>query len=218
MAGFGAPFRPQSNAAVTAGATPPSGNSAEAIWHQLYDTQLYTSAATLTQQFFLSPGVDPTLSNMTQAGTLPSPQTMQIYDITCDILPVTPVSLTTAVGPMTAVGQLNDFGLLIFGDGQRPTWTLSISQKAYGPYSLTVLHGTGGPTGWFAGSSISTSSGILQFAKNDPGPGWNYYGRISILQQMQFSVTLNWAAVATLAGGNPHIRISMFGVLNRRVL
>jgi hypothetical protein len=212
MAGFGVPFRPQSNAAVTAGATPASGNTAEAIWHQLYDTQLYTSGATLTTQHFLSPGVDPTLSNMTQAGTLPSPQTMQIYDITLDILSLTPVSISAAG---TVVGVLNDFAFLIFGSLQRPTWTLTISQKAYGPYSLTVLHGTGGPTGWFAGTFAATTS--MQYARNEPSPGWNYYGRVSILQQMQFSLTLNWAAFATLTG-NVNLRVSMFGVLNRRVL
>ncbi len=210
--GFGVPFRPQSNSAVTAAATPASGNSQEAIWHQLYDTQLYTSAATLTTQHFLSPGVDPTLSNMTQAGTLPSPQTMQIYDITLDLLSLAPVSISAAG---TAVGVLNDFAFLLFGSLQRPTWQLTISQKAYGPYSLTVLHGTGGPTGWFAGTFAATTA--MQFARNDPSPGWNYYGRLSILQQMQFSLTLNWAAVATLTG-NVNLRVSLFGVLNRRVL
>lgn len=213
MAGFGVPFRPISNQAVTAGATPPSGNSAEAIWYQLYDTQLFTSGTTVAQQFFLSPGVDPTLSNMTQAGTLPSPQTLQIYDITLDVLSLTPVSIS---GAGTVEGVLDDLARLIFASLQRPTWTLTISQKAYGPYSLTVLHGTGGPTGWFAGTFAATTS--MQYARNDPSPGWNYYGRVSILQQMQFSLSLNWAATPAALTGNVNNRVSMFGVLNRRVL
>lgn len=207
--GFGTPFNPKSNAVVTAQATPPSGNSQESIWHQLYDTQLFTSGTTTSQQFFLSPGVDPTLSNMTQAGTLASPQTMQIYDITLDVLSILPVSVIAA----TVVGSLNDLALLIFGSNQRPTWTLNISQKAYGPYSLTVLHGTGGPSGFGWGAAANS----YQYAKNCDTPGWNYYGRISILQQMQFSVQLNWAATATLTE-NKQLRVSMFGVLNRRVL
>lgn len=213
MAGFGVPFRPQSNQAVTAGATPPSGNSAEAIWYQLYDTQTFISGTTVSQQFFLSPGTDPTLSNMTQAGTLPSPQTLQIYDITLDVLSIIPL---TATATATVAGVLNDLALLIFGAGQRPTWTLSISQKAYGPYSLTVLHGTGGPTGW--GWAYGTAAAInYQYARNEQGPGWNYHGRVSILQQMQFSLAINWAATATMTE-DKRLRVSMFGVLNRRVL
>ncbi len=210
--GFGVPYRAQSNAQVVAGATPASGNTAETIWHQLYDTQLYTSAATVTQNYFLAAGIDPTLSNMQQGGTLPNPLTLQIYDITLDILSLTPVSISAAG---TVVGVLNDFAFLIFGSLQRPTWTLTISQKAYGPYSLTVLHGTGGPTGWFAGTYAATT--MVQYAKNDPNPGWNYYGRVSILQQNPFSLTINWAAFATLTG-NVNMRVSLFGVLNRRVL
>ena len=213
--GFGTPFRPQTNQAVTAGATPPSGDSAESIWHQLYDTQSFVSATTTALQFFLSPGVDPTLSNMTQGGTLPRPQTLQIYDITLDVLSIIPLSVSATA---TVVGVLNDLALLIFGAGQRPTWTLSISQKAYGPYSLTVLHGTGGPTGW--GWAYGTAAAeSFQYARNEPGPGWNYYGRVSILEQMQFQLSVNWAATATLTEDDRRLRcVSLFGVLNRRVL
>jgi hypothetical protein len=210
MAGFGAPFRAQTNAQVTAGATPPSGNTQEAIWHQLYDTQLYTSGTTTSLNAFISTSTDPTLSNMTQGGTLPSPQTLQIYDITLDVLSILPVTLATT----TVVGVLNDLSLLIFGSNQRPTWLLNISGKNYGPYSLTVLHGTGGPQG-FGWSSNGTN--LLQFARNEQGPGWNYYGRISILQQQNFSVSLAWSTAATMTE-NKQMRLSFFGVLNRRVL
>lgn len=209
--GFGAQFNPRSTAAVTQGATPPSGNSAEAIWYQLYDTQLFTSATTTAMQFFLSPGVDPTLSNMTQAGTLPAPQTLQVYQITLDLLAIAPVS--TNAGSTTVTGVLNDFALLLLGSGQRPTWTLTLSQKAYGPYSLTLLHGTGGPIGFGWGAEVTS----VQYARNDCTDGWNYYGRVSILTQMQFALQINFAATATLTG-NTYFRTSLFGVLNRRVL
>lgn len=210
---FGVKFVPKSNALVTAQATPPSGNSAEAIWHQLYDTQLFTSATTVAQTFFITASADPTISNMTQAGQLPAPQTLQIFDITLDVLSIIPLSVAATA---TVVGVLNDLALLIFGSNQRPTWTLNISQKAYGPYSLTVLHGTGGPTGW--GWAYGTAAAInYQYARNEPSNGWTYYGQVSILQQMNFSLQLNWAASPTLTE-NKNIRVSMFGVLNRRVL
>ena len=215
--GFGQRFQARSNAQVNAAATPPSGNAAEAIWHQLYDTQTFTSAATVTLTFFRAAVADQTLSNMPQGGVLPVPQTLQIYDITLDILSVLPVTLDTAVGPLTTAGVLNDLSLVIFGSGQRPTWTLGISDKNYGPYSLTVLHGTGGPAGWGYGSSIATSSGSIQYARNEPAPGWNYYGNIIIPSQVNFSLVMNWAATATLTA-NKLLRTSFFGVLNRRVL
>ena len=215
---FGAHFEAMTNEQVAALAQPPAAGVAECIYQQYYDTQLFTSATTLQQRFFQVSNADQTITNLPQGGQLPAPQLLQVYDICCDILPITPVSLTTAVGPMTAAGQLNDFGLILFGDGQRGIWLLSVSNKTYGPYSLTTLHGTGGPTGWFAGSSIATSSGMLQYARNDPSPGWNYLGRQIIPQQVNFYIEYDWAAVSTLAGGNPHIRTSMFGVLNRRTL
>lgn len=211
MAGFGARFRALPKAAVEAAATPPSGNAQEAIWHQLYDTQTFTSAATTVMTFFANTNADKTLSNLEQGGTLPRPQSLQIYDITLDIMLAAPVS--TAAGGVA--GVLNDLALLLLGSGQRPTWTLSISSKNYGPYSLTTLHGTGGPTGFGWGTFTAEES--IQFAKNDPGAGWNYFGRVIIPEQVSFGLTINYAATATLTG-DARFRASLFGVLNRRVL
>lgn len=215
---FGAHFTPLTNDQVRQLSQPPSGGVAECIYHQYYDTQLYTSAVTISSKFFQVPNADQTITNLPQGGQLPAPQLFQIYDVCLDILPVTPVSLATAVGPAVATGILNDMALIIFGSAQRPVWTINISNKNYGPYSLTALHGTGGPTGWFAGSSIATSSAFLQYGRNDPTPGWNYLGRMVIPEQVNFFLEIDWAAAATLVAGNPFLRISWFGVLNRRTL
>lgn len=210
MAGFGSAFRALPKAAVEAAATPPSGNAQEAIWHQVYDTQTFTSASTTVLTFFQAANADKTLSNMDQGGTLPRPQSLQIHNITCDVLSATPVSTGAGV-----VGVLDDLSRLMIGSANRPTWTLTISQKSYGPYSLSVLHGTGGPIGSMNGTQAAGTS--LQFARVSDSPGWNYFGRVIIPEQVSFSFTLNWAATATLTG-NVLIRISLFGVLNRRVL
>lgn len=211
---FGAHFTPMTNEEVENLAKPPTGGIAECIYHQYYDSQLFTSATTLTQSFFKTSNTDNTITNLPQGGQLPAPQLFQIYDVTCDILPITPVS-SLAVADST--GILNDMGLMLFGGGQRGTWLINISNKNYGPYSLTTLHGTGGPTGW--GWAYGTAAAISrQFARNDPSPGWNYLGRMIIPQQVNFYIELDWAAVSTLAAGNPYVRISLFGVLNRRTL
>lgn len=213
MAGFGAPFRALPGPAVTAAATPPSGMSEEAIWDQRYDTQPFTSATTTRLTFFTTINPDRTLTNMQQAGTLPSPWALQIHMITADYLFEAPVS-TAATG---VDGVLNDLASLILSSGARPTWTLNINNKDYGPYSLTVLHGTGGPQGWGWGGAIETN----QFARNTEIPGWNYFGRVIILTQAPFYLTTEWANPVTLthaaAESDPFIRVSLFGVLNRRV-
>lgn len=190
-------------------ATPPSGHSAESIWHQLYDTQTYTDNTTTRLVFFQTLVGDRTLTNMEQAGSLPKPQSLQIHNITMDVMSAIPVTTSA-----TNTGVLDDLALLIFGSAQRPTWTLNISNKQYGPYSLTVLHGTGGPSGFgFSGDGTE----IVQYAKNEPSPGWNYFGRVILPEQVSFNVELNWAAAAQLTA-DKLIRISLFGVLNRRVL
>jgi hypothetical protein len=207
---FGAPFRAVSNAAVEAAATPPSGSSAEAIWHQLYDTQTFTDNSTVRLTFFTNPSADRTLTNMAGGGgTLPRPQTLQIYNITLDILSTIPVTTSA-----TLTGVLNDLALLIFGAAQRPTWTLTISDKSYGPYSLTTLHGTGGPVGF---GFSSDGAEIIQFAKNDPAGGWNYRGRVIIPEQANFQFAIDYAATADISE-DKRFRVSLFGVLNRRVL
>ena len=206
---LGAPFRAKSRAAVQAAATPPSGHAQEAIWHQVYDSQTYTDNVTVTMTFFQVTNADKTLSNLPQGGVFPSPQSLQIHNICCDILSPVPVSTSA-----TLTGVLNDLALLLFGSAQRPVWTLEISDKKYGPYSLTTLGGTGGPTGFgFSGDGAE----IIEFAKNDPSGGWNYFGRVIIPEQNNFKLIIDYAAAADVTE-NKIFRVSMFGVLGRRVL
>lgn len=215
--GFGVPITPQSLAQVTAKGTPIAGDGSEVIFHQMFDTQQYVSATTTKLSFFSKASDDTTITNLEQPSQLPDPQTLQIYNITCDILPVTPVTLQTAVGPLTTAGVLTDMANLLMSAGARPTWTLTISNKTYGPYSLTALHGTGGPDGVGYGSSLGTSSGSIQYARNTTTDGWNYWGNIILTQRASFSVKLNWATAVTLGTDLPYIRISMFGIMNRAV-
>jgi hypothetical protein len=206
---LGVKVRARPRAAVLAAATPPSGRSQEAIWHQLYDTQTYLAAGVTTLNFGLV-NVDKTLSNFEANNQLPAPQSMQLYNICCDIFPTT-AGLSNNVAP-TAVGNLNDMQKILFQ--ARPTWTLGISGKNYGPYSLTDLHGTGGPGGFIAGAEVT----LVQHARNDVSPGWNYCGSIIIPEQTTFTFTINFQGVLVPVAVDHFIRISLFGVLQRRVL
>jgi len=206
--GFGAPFRAVPRAVLKAAATPPSGNSPEAIWHAVYDTQLYTSGATVRQTFFQATNADTTRSNMEASGQFPAPQIFQIYNICVDFITAAGVTTTADV-----TGNINNLALLQLTS--RATWTLSIANKAYGPYPLSALHGTGSLNAQLAGTTAA--AGSTQYASNTPLPGWNYFGRIIIPEQNNFNIVVNYAAAQTLTA-NVEIRLTMMGVLSRRVL
>ena len=214
MTAFGYPFRAKSKAVLNAEATPPSGRSLESIWDQKYDTQTYPAAGTTAPlQFFTAVNADKTLSNMEVAGQFPSTQTFQIFSICLDFLPALAAG-GVSDGVATAAGNLDDMirAMVI----ARPTWTLNISNKAYGPYSLTLLHGTGGPTGF--GWGTVAASHDFQYGRNEQSPGWNYFGRIIIPEQMTFTFTLNFQGTLVPVAQALLLRLSLLGVLSRRVL
>lgn len=213
MADFGAKFVAKPRAVLKAAATPPSGQSPEAIWQQWYDTQTYTGAALQQLQFFNTVQADKTRGNMEIGGQFASPKIFEIHNLCCDIFPVTGTAGVTVSGANTGAGEMDDMirTLLI----ARPTWTLTISDKTYGPYSLTLLHGTGGPRGVIASSL--TAPQLASYAVNNDSGGWNYYGRIIIPEQVAFQFNVQFGPVQTLAASQ-EIRISMLGVLSRRVV
>lgn len=204
--GFGTKFRVRPGAAL-ARASVPSGipDQREAIWHQWYDTQTYVDAATTRLTFFTSaPGVDRTLTNIQTAGQLPEPYFFSMYDLAMDYLVQNTVAAVASV-----VGVYNDLALLILVG--RPTWTLTIQDKNYGPYTVSTLHGTGGPVG---GIDAGTAAEIHQWATNALNPGWNYFGTIIIPPKIAFQFELVWSAAQNLTA-NVLLRLSMFGVLSR---
>jgi hypothetical protein len=204
---FGVRFNAATRAQLVRRSTPSQPSGPEAIWHQFYDTQTYATAATTRLTFFQATNVDPTITNMPAAGQLPSPQFLTIYDVTCDFLTQ---NTSQAAG---ILGEMNDLKLLL--QVGRPTWTLNISDKVYGPYSLTVLHGTGGPVG---GIDAGTVAVAIQWAVNNPSPGWNYQGSLTIPPNVNFSIQVNWAAAQATTQAAIPIRLSLFGILSRRVL
>ncbi len=187
-----------------------SGASPEAIWWQFYDTQSYVSGTTTTLTFFQVTNTDPTITNMQAAGQFPDPQWLTIYDITLDVL-----SRPSRVAAAGATGELDDVAQLL--KSGRGIWVLTISDKRYGPYSLTLLHGTGGPVGNFFGQSTSADVSY-QWANNTLGPGFNYQGSLIIPPKTNWNVELRWGAALTLAGGDTNLRVSLHGILSRRVL
>lgn len=209
--GFGTKVRAMSRAAVLAQATPPSGASQEAIYDQRFDTQTYPAAGIRTLTFFSNVNADKTLSNMEAAGQFPAPQSFRIHQVTCDIFPAA-AGLSSSAG--LVAGNVNDMQNILFQ--ARPTWQLSISSKLYGPYSLTVLHGTGGPQGFISGTYTAPID--LQHARNETSPGWDYCGSLTIPEQTAFSVVVNFQNTLVPIAVDHLIRVSIFGIMQRRVL
>jgi hypothetical protein len=208
---LGTRFKAATRAQLRAASTPPSGASPEAIWHQFYDTQTYTDATTTRLTFFQSTNVDATITNMPAAGQLPDPQWLSIYNVTLDFLNEGP----TVSSAGAATGQLNDVSLLLMVG--RPTWTLNISDKRYGPYSLSALHGTGAPAGNVGGGSGAANDFTIQYGHNALNPGWNYSGTLIIPPKTNWNVEVVWSGAQDLTG-DVKLRLSLFGILSRRVL
>jgi len=204
---FGTRFKTASRAQLRRMSTPPSGASPEAIWHQFYDTQNYLTGATTNLVFFAAPNADRTLTNLETGGQLSDPQWLSIYDITCDFLTQ---NTSQAAG---VLGELNDLSLLL--KVGRPTWTLTISDKNYGPYSLTTLHGTGGPVGAIDAGTLAVG---IQYANNTLSPGWNYKGSLIIPPKTSFRISVAWSAAQATTLATVPIRLSLFGILSRRVV
>lgn len=209
--GFGARYNAATRAQLRAKSTPPSGNAPEAIWWQYYDVQTYVDAVTTELNFFQVTNVDRTISNMPAAGQLPDPQWLSIYDITCDFL----VQNTSVAGAVGVTGVYNDLALLL--NIGRPTWLLNISDKNYGPFSLTLLHGTGSPVGFIAANGTAAATEQHQLASNVLNPGWNYKGSLIIPPKTNFGINVRWAAAQNLTA-NVLIRLSLHGILSRRTL
>lgn len=191
-------------------ANPVEAGQGEAIPHILYDTETYTSASTLTMSFFTTTKTDRTLSNMNTAGQLPDPQWFEIHNLGFDVL--TDGTLNNAVSEAGVYDDIQKLMLVA-----RPTFTLQLSDKLYGPYPLRFLHTSGGAQGALTGTLAASNT--IQFANNSiPDGGWNWRGAIIIPPKVGFNVTVQFATAQTLAIGNTPLSFWMAGVLQRRVL
>lgn len=179
----------------------------EAIPYIIFDTQTYTDNSTTQLTFFQTVQTDKTLGNLDQAGTLPSPNFFEIEGIHLDFLNVNGAGATP-------VGPLND--ILLLQNTGRGTLIFSISGKEYLRMPITAAHPLGGAVGTIAGTT--TANTMEQYALGGPVDGGFYVGKSLILQPSQsFSAQIQWAAAQNLTG-NVSLRLSLSGVMHRRVL
>jgi hypothetical protein len=196
-------------------ANPLFANQPEVVPWQLFDTQNITTAVTTTAVFFQNINVDKTLSNMEGPGQLPEPQYLVVHYVACDFLLA---AVSTAVGATTNNANLDDIENVL--KAQRATFEFNMSNKRYGPFSLTMTAATGGATGNLYGVgtlAAAVAGGVVN--NGIPGTGgFPFGGSLVIPPKIGFDVTVRFAAAPTLPVSPLPLRISLVGALYRRVL
>lgn len=211
------PWQPAlDKAALDALANPTMANQPEVVPWQLYSTQTIANAAVGPFVFFTGQGTeatDKTLSNMEGPGQLPDPQYLVVHYVACDILQA-PTATPLANEPNAALANVENILKTC-----RATLTFNMSNKRYGPFSLTMCHATGGASfsGYGYGTAANgTSAGVVN--NGIPGSGgFPFSGALIIPPKIGFDVTLSLGAAATLSA-SVNVRISLVGALYRRVL
>ena len=193
-------------------ANPRRPNQPEAVPWILYDTQTYVDNSTTELTFFAAGQSDRSLSNLATAGSLPHPNFFELHYVMLDVIPTAATAwVTTAAGGVA--GILDDLGMLLVSG--RGFWTLTLSDKDWGPFPVQALHGSGGPTG--GGWGTFTAEESLQFANNSiPDGGFHVGGTLIIPPKVGFRMTMRWPAAVNLTA-DYRLRLNLLGFMYRRV-
>lgn len=206
------PITPRSYRDLERLSAPGTAEAPEASRWTFYDTQTLTDNVTTQLNFFVNAQADKSLGNMQNGGQLPQPSFFEIFGITLDVFSTTAVGyVTTAAGGID--GVINDMGaILLTGRGR---FTVNLSDKSYGPFPLSELHGTGGPIG--GGWGTFTAEESLQYANNGVFDGGFWVGGSWIIPpSTNFSIVIDFPAALNLTG-DYRLRVGMAGVLHRAV-
>ena len=200
---------PMTKSQLQAISDPQSAGQPECIPWILYDSATFTTNSTTSMTLFQTVQTDKTLGNMQSAGQLPDPQHFLLHYVTFDVL----TQVTTTSGGVA--GALNDIELIM--KVGRPTFTLTMADKQYGPFPLRACHALGGATGGAAGTWTAEEN--LSWANNGipGGGGYPFGGAVVIPPKVGFSVRIDWAAVQVTVG-SPVCSMGLAGVLYRKVL
>jgi hypothetical protein len=194
-------------------ANPQAAGIPECMPWQLYDTQTIATTNTGPFTFFTALNNDKTLSNVESAGSFPDPQYFILHYIACDLMQA-PAATALANEPQENIKNLENILKT-----NRATVLLNISNKNYGPFSLTACHSTGGSTGFGYGYGTAANGNSAAAVNNGvPGSGgFPVGGAIVIPPKVNYFVQVAVAAAVTLSA-SVSCRISLFGVLYRRAL
>ena len=177
----------------------------------------------MQQVFFAATSASRDLGNLPTGGALPDPNFFALHYIYFDFMSNaagTPYLTASAGATLPAnTGALDDIGrLLLSGRGRL---TITISDKQYGPWPLSVTGGTGAAMGFLSDTNATTAAAAQavshQFGYNSLHGGAYIGGKIIIPPKIGFQAQTDWPAALTLTA-NYQVRLTFYGVYYRRVL
>jgi hypothetical protein len=182
----------------------------EVVPDQLYATQTYVDNTTTQLTFFNAVAANQSLSNMTQPGLLPNPQSFLIQAVRLHF----DISIQTddmATSAAAVPSRFNDLALLC-NNGRI---MLTIGTKQYGPWKLWTLGAGTFLNGPVAAAGAEAANQIVDYAQLQ-GQMWGLFPHLMLSPLQNFQVDLFWPAVNDLTG-NVNIEILFDGQRARGV-
>lgn len=168
--------------------------SLEVIPDQLYSALTYTDNTTLQLTFFNAVAANQSLSNMTQPGMLPNPQSFLIQAIRI-FFRITIQTVDMAASAANLVGSANDV-VLLTNTGRL---VLTIGNKTYGPWRLWMLPAGSAPKPVLAAAGAEAASQVSTYAQIE-GALWGMFPHLMIAPLQNFQVDIFWPAAVDLSG------------------
>lgn len=168
----------------------------EVIDGALWDTLLFTSAATTLLTFFNNTRATIDLSNMTQAGQLPSPDSFLVRAIRI-FFKNRPESQNSTAAATVQTGSTDDIRRVL----ENAALIFNIGQKDYGIYPAVTIPAGGGVWGTMGISNVLIAGSNVDWANNGRPHIYNTFtlGKpVLIKSQINFNVQLFWNAALAL--------------------
>lgn len=181
----------------------------EVIPDMLWDTQTYTDNVT-TQLTFFGATQAGALSNMTQPGMLPNPQSFLIECVRLFFRIQYTVEDAGAAGAFASVP--NDVALII----NTSQLTLNIGQKRYGPWRPWMLPAASYPQGVIAASGAEAVNLVHDYTQLG-GPLWGLQPALMVSPLQNFNVLWEWPNGAVNLTANIVLEVMLEGKRARAV-
>lgn len=165
----------------------------EVIPDQLYSTLTYTDNTTTQLSFFQAVAANQGLSNMTQPGMLPNPQSFLIQAIRI-FFRTTINTVDMAASAASLVGPMNDEVLLI----NTGRVVLTIGQKTYGPWRPWMLPAGSGVVPQLAAAGGEAANQVAQYGQM-MGPLWGMFPNLMIAPLQNFQLDFLWPTAVDLS-------------------
>lgn len=164
----------------------------EVIPDQLYSALTYTDNTTTELNFFTAVAANQSLSNLTQAGMLPNPQSFLIQAIRIFFRTTVETVDSGAAGALPS--QVGDIALLL----NTGRLTLNIGQKRYGPWRLWMLPAASSLVPMISQAGAEAAN-LTQAYGQVMGPLWGMFPHLMISPLQNFSVQVQWPAAVNLS-------------------